>query len=514
MPNQPVSCAGTRPKWRYRIFQFSIRTMFLVTAAVAVFCNWYFQPQRKDEVLAGGLLKLRRQVKVEMRDGPPLDASKLPIGAKPPPTPKVAVYISHGTWSLLDKDENLLASGQYADDVPIGGWTIWHVNGKKAAEGRMKNGAKSGVWNTWYEDGTRQSQVTYATVAPPGIPSRKSAVSSDLNVRHSKFPTQMSAFPREGTAKAWYPSGKLKFTGSYKDDKEEGTWQLYDAEAKLTASGPYLHGQRHGHWTLVDAAGKSTKTEFIHGRKAEELHSLLVALTKSLQSENPSDRLRAAYDLAELGEDGLPALTSALSHSGLETRIAAVRSLLRLGPGAAPALPKLKELAAAKTDTPLKFQAMLAVYVIDPGAREGMYHDLLAQATALGDAGETSDALGHIFDCDLERQEETLKKMLAWEAENTNQRGLVRALLVRSEADVISMLDKLYSPSLHITSRKTIVSILSSTRNVRHHRYAALVAKIKAETDPELKEAGEELEARARTMELRGQGGMQGGGMF
>ena len=332
--SQPSS--PPRPKWRYRIFQFSIRTMLIVTAAVAVFCNWYFQPQRKDEELAGGLLKLRRQVMVEMRDGPSPDTSNLPIGVKPPPTPKVVVYISHGSWSLLDKDENLLASGQYVNDVPIGWWTIWHVNGKKAAEGRMKNGAKSGVWKTWYEDGTQQSEVTYATVAPAGIPPRKSTVSSALNVRHSKFPTQMSAFPREGVAKAWYPSGKLKFTGSYKDDKEEGPWQLYDAEGKLTGSGPYLHGQRHGQWTLVDAFGKQAKTEFIHGRKAEELHSLLAALTKSLQSENPSDRLRAAYDLAELGEDGLPALTSALSHAGPGTRIAAVRSLLRLGPAAAP----------------------------------------------------------------------------------------------------------------------------------------------------------------------------------
>lgn len=514
MPNQPVSCEGTRPKWRYRIFQFSIRTMFLVTAAVAVFCNWYFQPQRKDEVLAGGLLKLRRQVKVEMRDGPPPDTSNLPIGAKPPPTPKVPYFVSHGSWSLLDKDENLLASGQYANDVPIGWWTIWHVNGKKAAEGRMKNGAKSGVWKTWYEDGTQQSEVTYATVAPAGIPPRKSTVSSALSVRHSKFPTQMSAFPRERTAKSWYPSGKPKFAGSYKEDKEEGPWQLYDGEGKLTASGPYLHGQRHGPWTLVDAAGKQTKTEFIHGRKAEELHALLAALTKSLQSENPSDRLRAAYDLAELGEDGLPALIGALSHSGLETRIAAVRSLLRLGPAAAPALPKLKELAGAKTDLPLKFQAMMAVYVIDPGAREGMYHDLLAQATALADAGETSDALGRIFECDLERQEETLKKMLAWEAENTSQSGQVRAMLARSEADVVSILDNLYSPNLHIASRKTIASILAGIPNVRHPRYSALVAKIKAETDPELKEAGEELEARARMLELRGQRGLQGGGMF
>ena len=125
-----------------------------------------------------------------------------------------------------------------------------------------------------------------------------------------------------------------------------------------------------------------------------------------------------------------------------------------------------------------------------------MYRDLLAQATALADAGETTDALGRIFECDVERQEETLKKMLAWEAENTSQSGQVRAMLARSQADVVSMLDNLYSPSLHIASRKTIVSILSTTPNVRHPRYSALVAKIKAETDPELKEAGEELEVR------------------
>jgi hypothetical protein len=87
-------------------------------------------------------------------------------------------------------------------------------------------------------------------------------------------------------------------------------------------------------------------------------------------------------------------------------------------------------------------------------------------------------------------------------------------MLARSEADVVSMLDNLYSPSLHIASRKTIASILSTGPNVGHPRYSALVAKIKAEPDPELKEAGEELEARARMLELRGQRGLQGGGIF
>jgi hypothetical protein len=224
-----------RPKWRFRIFQFSIRTLLLVTAAVAVFCNWYFQPERRDEELAGGLLKLRRQVRVEMVDGVPPNLRSPALGATPPPAPKVPIYISHGTSSLRDSDDNLLVRGEYANDVPTGWWTIWHVSGKKAAEGRMKQGAKCGVWRTWYEDGTPQSLVTYATVAPPA---KKPASGSSTAARpRKKSPLQMSAFPREGETKAWYPSGKLKFAGSYKGDKEEGPWQFYDEEGKLVADG-------------------------------------------------------------------------------------------------------------------------------------------------------------------------------------------------------------------------------------------------------------------------------------
>lgn len=230
-----MSHSALRPRWRFRIFQFSIRSLLLVTAAVAVFCNWYFQPQRRDEELAGGMLKVRRQVRVEMVDGAPRDLRNLPLGATPPPTPKVPIYISHGTWSLRDKEDNLLVRGEYANDVPTGWWTIWHVSGKKAAEGRMKQGAKCGVWRTWYEDGTPQSLVTYATVAPPA---KKSASGTSTTARRrKKLPLQMSAFRRDGETKAWYPSGKLKFEGSYKDDKEAGSWRLYDEAGKLIADG-------------------------------------------------------------------------------------------------------------------------------------------------------------------------------------------------------------------------------------------------------------------------------------
>ncbi|MFN0020740.1 MAG: HEAT repeat domain-containing protein [Pirellulaceae bacterium] len=504
----------TRPKWRFRIFQFSIRTMFLVTAAVAVFCNWYFQPQRKDEELAGGMLKLRRQVKVEIRDAPMSGRGVGPFA--PLPGTKAPYYINHGSWSLLDKDDNLLARGNYSNDVPTGWWTIWHVSGKKAAEGRLKNGAKSGVWKTWYEDGSQQSVVTYADSVPAGKSGEATPPGTVRPVRHSKFPLEMSAYPREGVAKAWYPSGQLKFTGSYKDDKEEGPWQLFDGAGKLTAGGPYLRGQRHGEWKLVDAAGKETTVEFTRGHETGELQTLLATLTKGLQSENPGDRLRAAYDLAELGEDGLPALTIALSHSGMETRIAATRSLLRLGEAASPALPKLKELAASKAGSPLKFQAMLAVYVVDPTARGAMFDDLIAQATALADPGETSDAFGHIFAADSQRQQQTLKKMLAWEAENPSRSGQTCAMLLRSQTDMIQLLDAMYEPNLHIASRKVIAATLADFLDARYPRFstysaavASLTEKMKAETDAELKEAGEALKARTESLQPG-----RGGGFF
>ena len=235
MPSRPTMPA-TSPRRRFRFLQFSIRTLLLVTAAVAVFCNWYFQPQHRDEVLAGGELKLRRQVKVEMVDGPQVNLNGLPLGVAPPPTPTVPVYVNHGSWSLRDKDDNLLVRGQFANGVPTGWWTLWHVSGRKAAEGRLKQGAKCGLWRTWYEDGTPQMEATYSEVAPP-LP--KKADNNFARSRRKKWPLEMSAFPREGIAKGWYPSGRLKFVATYHADKEQGPWQVFDENGTPVNAGSH-----------------------------------------------------------------------------------------------------------------------------------------------------------------------------------------------------------------------------------------------------------------------------------
>ncbi|MCE9524660.1 MAG: hypothetical protein K8R36_01240 [Planctomycetales bacterium] len=159
---------------------------------------------------------------------------------------------------------------------------------------------------------------------------------------------------------------------------------------------------------------------------------------------------------------------------------------------------------------------MLAVYVIDPTARIAMFDDLLAKAAALPDPGETSDAFAHIFAADSERQQQTLRKMLAWESETPSRSGQTGAMLVRSKQDVIKLLDELYEPNLPIASRKAIAASLATFLDARYPRFSSyskevssLTKKMRAETDPELQESGEALGARAESYQPR-----QGGGFF
>jgi hypothetical protein len=92
-----------RSRFRF-LYQFSLRTLMLATAAVAVFCNWYFQPKYHEEELAGKELRLRRQVK----DARPKDDFTRLLQSPPPgPFPRTPdpSIVNHGNWSLLDADD-------------------------------------------------------------------------------------------------------------------------------------------------------------------------------------------------------------------------------------------------------------------------------------------------------------------------------------------------------------------------------------------------------------------------
>ena len=89
-----------RRRRRFWFLQFSLRSLLAATTLAAVACAWYLQPPSREELLAGGQLKLWRQVKLV-----PAPALALPagLGSVPPNTPPPEpTIVNHGRWVLSD----------------------------------------------------------------------------------------------------------------------------------------------------------------------------------------------------------------------------------------------------------------------------------------------------------------------------------------------------------------------------------------------------------------------------
>ncbi|PZR03072.1 MAG: toxin-antitoxin system YwqK family antitoxin, partial [Flavobacterium psychrophilum] len=50
----------------------------------------------------------------------------------------------------------------------------------------------------------------------------------------------------EGESIEYYPDGKLKEKGTFKDDLATGTWEYYDSNGNLSRKEPYLGGELNG----------------------------------------------------------------------------------------------------------------------------------------------------------------------------------------------------------------------------------------------------------------------------
>ena len=399
-----MSQSSSAPRRRF-LYQFSLRTLLLATAAVAVFCNWYFQPKYNEEELAGKALRLRRQIKDVTPQTNEFPTSMGPIlSTRTAPMRSLTAdpsILNHGNWSLLDGDDFTLTRGRFIENQATGNWTAWYPTGGKAAEGKMQQGVKVGPWRTWYEGGTLASEVHFADKpAKSDVDSRQhdSGFGQPL-----VWPPRTVQSSRKGPAKVWYENGKLRYEGRFALDRQDGIWTFYDEQGRVTETGPFRAGQRHGQWTLTRSVseGGPSQTQTIHyidGRTQAELDDLLGRLQPMLASDSRK-RYAALIDLTDIGEGAVPLLAERLSHGDSHEQAAIVGMIPRMPTGAHLLLPRVRELLASG-EPRVAHQARLTLYQLNHESRGKLFEPLLAEAIAAPSLGLCLEELVALYQGD------------------------------------------------------------------------------------------------------------------
>ena len=64
---------------------------------------------------------------------------------------------------------------------------------------------------------------------------------------------------REGPFVAWYPDGRKREAGQYRNGREEGPWVRWHTTGALAEAGVYRDGRREGRWTFWFENGEKAR---------------------------------------------------------------------------------------------------------------------------------------------------------------------------------------------------------------------------------------------------------------
>ncbi len=125
----------------------------------------------------------------------------------------------HGKYEKYYETGNLKVKGLYENNNQIGIWEYFYENGKLEAKGKNnEKGLKQGIWNYYDENGVLNTTEYLEDEVPNGV---------------------FSSF---------YPSGKLKSKGIYKNGLRDSIWNYYHENGKLSKNGSILKDSLVGVW--------------------------------------------------------------------------------------------------------------------------------------------------------------------------------------------------------------------------------------------------------------------------
>jgi antitoxin component YwqK of YwqJK toxin-antitoxin module len=197
--------------------------------------------------------------------------------------------LKQGRWYTFYNSGNVHIEGSYQDDLKDGYFKEYAENGdllnvdkyvKDVKQAEAQEIRKLDVKNEYYPDGKIKSSGTYRDGIQEGIYREFSPVGQ---ITHSKI-YDMGTLTGEGIVKEdgsrdghWrdlYPDGKVKAEGDYNNGKEVGEWKYYYPDGKLEQDGKFTStGKFHGIWKWYYNSGQLMREEEYNNGFKDGIHT-------------------------------------------------------------------------------------------------------------------------------------------------------------------------------------------------------------------------------------------------
>lgn len=209
--------AKVDPK-RRRWFQFSLRTVLMMTAVTAVIVAVYRPEPPRGRPLSDGWSIYEQSHEETTFDFDPN------IG-----TSHYKMDVRAGRFIVRDATGRKRVDGRFERNEATGRWTVFDAKGRILLRGNAEQNVPSGEWTGWHANGRKAAAVSFRE------PDRRDAGSG-------KVPFAQSL--REGPATFWDTSGEAKASGSHLADRRHGVWELRSS-AGNTQRVAYFEGLQH-----------------------------------------------------------------------------------------------------------------------------------------------------------------------------------------------------------------------------------------------------------------------------
>ncbi|MBN1790863.1 MAG: toxin-antitoxin system YwqK family antitoxin [Bacteroidales bacterium] len=183
-----------------------------------------------------------------------------------------------GEWKYFNMDGTIRSSGNYSNNLEQGTWKYYFGNGKTEQTGVFKNGRADGLWKWYYVNGGIKREEEYFEGKEEGVSIEYDTLGNII--------TSGSYFDGQKEGEWIYQAGDYSEKGVYIGDLKDGKWQAFYRDGKLKYEGNFVQGNPDGEHVFYYPNGQIKEINYYvmgisekNWKKFDENGLLLITIT-------------------------------------------------------------------------------------------------------------------------------------------------------------------------------------------------------------------------------------------